>query len=190
MLTVYKLNMNTYLKSALIAISASFLGLTICTQVRSQVRWDLTEPTSLEFQSFFKMPMGAKGFEVSEKVLQASGQKVRLTGFMVKNEIPTPGAFILSPRPVQMSEHADGDANDLPASVCWVYLDTSQKSWVVPHISGPVTVEGLFSFKRVEAADGSVAWFHLKLAPDAISVVHIEDVAIHQTKNLQHSHSH
>jgi hypothetical protein len=127
------------------------------------------EPTALEFQSFFKMPIGPKGLEVSNKVKQSSGKQVWLTGYMVKSEVPTPGAFMLSPRPVQMSEHADGDANDLPASVCWVYLDESQKNWVVPHTPGPITVMGQFNFQRIEAPDGTVAWFHLQLGHDAVS---------------------
>jgi hypothetical protein len=182
--------MNTFLNSALIAISASFLGLTFSTQVRSQVRWETSEPTALELQSFFKLPMGPKGMEVTDKVKQASGQKVRMTGFMVKNELPTQGAFMLAPRPVQMSEHADGDANDLPASVCWVYLDGPQKNWSVPYIPGPVTVEGIFTFKRLEAIDGSVAWFHLQLAPDAVSAVHPEDLSVSQQSRTAHFHTH
>jgi hypothetical protein len=190
MFELYKVLMNTFLKSALLAISASFLGLTFSTHVRSQVRWNEADVTPLELQAFYKMPIGPKGLEVTDKVLQASGQKVRITGFMVKSESPTPGAFILTPRPVQMSEHADGDANDLPASMCLVYLDSSQKSWLVPHIPGPVTVEGLFTFKRSEAADGSVAWFHLQLAADAVSVVRFDDLSSVHGSQLQHSHSH
>jgi hypothetical protein len=182
--------MNTFLKSALLAISASFLGLTFSTYVRSQVRWHEADPTPLELQAFYKMPIGPKGLEVTEKVLQASGQKVRLTGFMVKSETPTPGTFMLTPRPVQMSEHADGEANDLPASMCVVYLDASQRSWLVPHIPGPVTVEGLFTFKRTEAADGSVAWFHLQLVPDAISAVHFDELPSVRGSHLQHSYLH
>ena len=140
-----KISMTSFLKSALLAITAGFLGLTICTQVRSQDqsqdRLNLNEPIALEFQSFFKMPIGPKGLEVSEKVLNASGKKVRLTGYMVQHEISPLGAFILAPRPVQMSEHADGDANDLPASICWIILDETQKNLSVPHIPGKVIVE-------------------------------------------------
>jgi hypothetical protein len=182
--------MNKFLKSALLAISASFLGLTISTHVRSQVRFDSKEATPLILQSFFKMPIGPKGLEVSDKVLNASGQKVQLTGYMVKTELPTPGVFMLSPRPIQMSEHADGDANDLPASVCWVYLDDHQKNWIVPHIPGLLTIEGLFTFKRIEASDGSVAWFHLYLAPDAVSAINTEVYPSQGTKLVHHSHSH
>jgi hypothetical protein len=178
--------MNSFIHTALIAISASFFGLTFSTQVRSQVRMDMNDPIALEFQSFFKMPLGPKGLEVTDKVVQANGRFVRLQGFMVKNEIPVRGSFILSPRPVQLSEHADGDANDLPASACWIYLDSSQKDWIVPHISGPLTVEGIFNFKRMEAPDGSIAWFHLQLMPDAVSEVQPDKNMLSQ----QHSHVH
>lgn len=182
----YKQSMNSFLQTALLAISASFFGLTFSTQVRSQVRTDYQEPTAIEFQSFFKMPMGPKGLEVTDKVSQSSGKLVRLKGFMVNSELPTRGSFILAPRPIQLSEHADGDANDLPASVCWIYLDHSQKNWVVPHIPGPITVEGIFTFKRMEAPDGSIAWFHLQLAPNAVSEVHPE----HRAHHAGQSHSH
>jgi hypothetical protein len=156
-------------KYALLALSTGLLGLTTSMQACSQVRLETNEAMPLELRAFFKMPIGPKGLELSEKVLNASGQKVQLTGYMVKNELPMPGVFILSPRPIQLSEHADGDANDLPASVCWVYLDDRQKNWIVPYVSGLLTFEGLFTFKRIEASDGSVAWFHLYLTPDAVS---------------------
>lgn len=190
MTNLYKEPMNTFLKTALLTISAGFLGLSISTQVRSQASWNTNEATPLELQAFFKMPIGPKGLEVSDKVLNASGKKVRLTGYMVKNELPMPGVFMLTPRPLQMSEHADGDANDLPASVCWVYLDDRQKNWLVPHVPGLLTVEGQFTFKRIEASDGSVAWFHLNLAPDAVSAVSSDARSPQGLSPLQHSHSH
>jgi len=186
----YKQTMNSFLKTAILAISASFLGLTVSTQVRSQVRTGAMDPIAIEFNSFFKMPMGPRGLEVTDKVTQSSGKLVRLKGFMVNSEVPTRGAFVLAPRPVQLSEHADGDANDLPATVCWIYLDGSQKDWTVPHVPGPITVEGIFTFKRMEAPDGSIAWFHLQLAPDAISEVHPEPSHKHAHQAHLHSNSH
>lgn len=182
--------MNICLKSALLVFSSGFLGLTISTQACSQVRSSNNEATPLELQAFFKMPIGPKGLEVTDKVLTLSGHKVQLTGYMVKNELPMPGVFILSPRPIQMSEHADGEANDLPASVCWVYLDDRQKNWIVPYISGLLTVEGQFIFKRIEASDGSVAWFHLYLAPDAVSALNTDVRSPQGIGPVHHSHSH
>jgi hypothetical protein len=182
----YKQNMRFNFKLPLISICffwvVGTVGLLCSTLVSAQnlVQTSLVQtsvgssnrsPIVLEFNSFFKMPIGPKGLEVTDKVKQASGQNVVLTGYMVQSEVPTLGAFMLSPRPVQMSEHADGDANDLPASVCWVYLDDSQKNWVVPHATGLISVTGQFNFKRIETADGMVAWFHLQLGQDAVRAV-------------------
>ncbi len=180
--------MNTYLKTTLLAISAGFIGLGCSAQVRSQERMDVREPIVLEIQSFFKTPIGPKGFEMTEGVIRASGQTVRLSGYMVKKEMPTLGAFMLTPRPVQMSEHADGEANDLPAAFCWVYLDPKQANWTVPHVPGLVTVEGQFSVTRREDSEGSVAWFHLQLAPDAIRAVQAEVPFNQRVSHSTHSH--
>ncbi|MEY4447000.1 MAG: hypothetical protein RLZZ433_15 [Pseudomonadota bacterium] len=171
----YKHKMTHFLKTALLAISAGFFGLTCSIHVRAQTNVDSSDVMPLELRSFFKIPMGPRGMEVTQDVQKASGQRVRITGYMVKYENPLPGSFLLSPRPVQMSEHADGDANDLPAAVCWVYLDPSQSNLSIPHLPGPITVEGQFKFKREEAADGSVAWFHLQLSKDAVSLVHVDE---------------
>jgi hypothetical protein len=42
---------------------------------------------------------------------------------MVKQETSTLGRFMFAVRPVSMSEHADGDADDLPAALVTVYLN-------------------------------------------------------------------
>ena len=72
----------------------------------------------------------------------------------------------------------------------WVYLDDHQKNWLVPHVPGLLTLEGQFTFKRIEASDGSVAWFHLNLAPDAVSAVSTDARLSQGSGPLQHSHSH
>ena len=59
--------MNKFIQSALLAVSVGFLGLMISTQVRSQVRLDAEEFTTIRLQSFFKMPIGPKGLDVSKK---------------------------------------------------------------------------------------------------------------------------
>ena len=59
--------MNKFIQSALLAVSVGFLGLMISTQVRSQVRLDAEEVTTIRLQSFFKMPIGPKGLDVSKK---------------------------------------------------------------------------------------------------------------------------
>ena len=123
--------------------------------------------TELRFSDFFRNPVGARGLEVSDALRQADGQNVRLVGYMVLQETPTPGRFMLTPRAVQMSEHADGDADDLPPATVVVYLDTSQRDWVVPHERGLVALNGVLHVGRFEERDGRVSWVRLELDPEA-----------------------
>ncbi len=122
---------------------------------------------SLQFKDFYRQPAGPKGLEMSEALIRADGQTVLLTGYMVHQERPTPGRFMLTPRPVQMSEHADGEADDLPAAWVMVYLDSSQKDFVVPYTNGLIQITGALSIGRQEESDSRVSWVRLQLAPQA-----------------------
>ena len=80
------------------------------------------QPIALRLQDFFQMPVGDKGLVVSEQLHQAKGQHVRLVGYVVQQEVATLGQFLLTPRPVLMSQHADGEADDLPPATVFVRL--------------------------------------------------------------------
>jgi hypothetical protein len=90
---------------------------------------------------------------------------------MVQQEEAAPGRFMLTPRPVQMSEHADGAADDLPPATVMVYLDPSQQDWVVPHVHGLISVSGVLKVGRHEETDGRVSWVRLQLEPQAVQSV-------------------
>jgi hypothetical protein len=141
----------------------------------------------LRFRDFFSSPIGPKGLELSDALHRADGKQVRITGYMVQNERPPLGRFLLTPRPVQMSEHADGDADDLPATAVTVYLDPTQQGFTVPHVRGLVEVSGILSVGRYEESDGRVSWVRLQLAPEATRGMNGFEVAnyLHQ---LQHTH--
>lgn len=124
--------------------------------------------TELRFQDFFTLPVGPKGLEISPALRQANGQVVTLTGYMVQQEEPTPGEILLTPRPVQMSEHADGEADDLPPATVRVLLAPTQRDWAVPHVRGLVRLTGQLVVGRLEGEDGRVSWVRLQLEPDAI----------------------
>jgi hypothetical protein len=143
--------------------------------------------SELRFRQFFRNPVGPTGLEISDTLRQSDGETIRLTGYMVQHEIPTPGRFMLAPRPVQMSEHADGDADDLPASTVTVYLDASQSDWAVPHVRGLVSVNGQLQVKRQEAADGRVTWVHLQLDESAARNMNAFELTGY-LHSLQHRH--
>ncbi len=104
---------------------------------------------------------------MSPKLSSANSQRVRITGYMVQQEVPHLGRFMLSPRPVQMSEHADGEADDLPAALVTVYLDDAQKDWLIPYARGLMSVTGHLSVGRLEETDGRVSWVRLVLPAEA-----------------------
>ena len=141
----------------------------------------------MRFRDFFRSPIGVGGVEFSDKLLQANGQIVRLVGYMVQQQNAVAGRFMLTPRPVQMSESADGDADDLPATTVMVYLDPGLKDWVVPYVRGLVTVNGQLAVSRLEETDGRVSWVRLQLDADATRSMNALELANHLHR-LQHRH--
>jgi hypothetical protein len=128
-------------------------------------------PVELKFASFFRMPIGARGLEISQTLRNADGRSVRLVGYMVQQEQPVPGRFLLAPRPMQLSEHADGDADDLAPATVTVLLAADQRNRVVVHQAGPVALAGRLQVGRDDQG-GRVSWFRLQLEPEALAGPH------------------
>ncbi len=146
-----------------------------------------SQPVALRLQDFFHMPVGAKGLVISERLRQAQGRQVRITGYVVQQEVANLGQFLLTPRPVLMSQHADGEADDLPPATVFVRLDADQKDWAVAHARGLVEVTGTLEVGRQEERDGRVSWFRLQLAPEAIRAMSRFEVTQYM-HSLQHTH--
>jgi len=141
-----------------------------CTGLPAALAQTVPAPAiDLPLSSFFKLPVGPRGLELSDALRGADGQLVRLEGYMVAREVVTPGRFQLAPRPERMSEHADGDADDLPPGTVTVLLDPSQADRVVVHRTGLVALRGRLQVGRAEDADGRVSWFRLQLDPQAMA---------------------
>jgi hypothetical protein len=122
----------------------------------------------LPFSAFFKLPIGPRGLELGEQLTQADGKRVRLRGYMVAVEQAQPGRFLFTPRPIRLSEHADGEADDLPPATVTVLLDPSQRDRVVEHQAGLMALAGQLHLGRSEDARGRVSWFRLQLDPEAL----------------------
>jgi len=122
-----------------------------------------SEAPILSFGDLLQRPIGPQGLVIMPGAMRMQGQRVRLRGFMVKSEEDSVGQFYLTPLPIQTSEHADGSANDLPASTILVKLDPSQVNWTVPHKSGAIVLEGTLQVGRHEDLEGTVSWFQLQL---------------------------
>jgi hypothetical protein len=122
-----------------------------------------TDAPILNFGDLLQQPIGPQGLVIAPTAKRMQGQSIRMRGFMVKSEEDAIGQFYFVPMPIQMSEHSDGPANDLPASTVLVKLDSSQASWAVPHKAGPIVLEGTLQVGRHEDSDGTVSWFQLQL---------------------------
>jgi hypothetical protein len=160
------------LRGALAALCALPL-LLLSEAAIAQSAVSASAPTSavpmLRFGDFFQQPIGPRGLQFSDTLRAAQGRTVRLMGYMVAQESPQPGRFLLVPRPVRMSEHADGDADDLPPATVVVHLAPSQQDRVVPWREGLLALTGRLEIGRVEEDDGRVSWVRLVLPEAAVA---------------------
>ncbi len=119
----------------------------------------------LKFRDFFASPIGPRGLEMSATLKAAHGQRVRLTGYMVAQEDGSVGEFFLTPLPIRMSEHADGDADDLPPSTVVVVMPAPDSARPLPHTAGLLQLTGVLQVGRHELPGGRVVWLRLLLDP-------------------------
>lgn len=75
----------------------------------------------LSFAEFFVRPTGPRGLEAGPRLLAADGERVRLTGFVVRGEAG--GAMMLAPVPVRIDDEDEALADDLPAAVAFLHGD-------------------------------------------------------------------
>lgn len=151
-----------------LAASLTVLGLLAPAVVSAQttVRAD---PLDLPFSSFFRRPIGPRGLDIGDALREADGRVVRLTGYMVAQEAPTVDRFLLTPRPVRMSDLADGEADDLPPATVTVLLDSHPAGRTVAHRPGLISVSGRLQVGREEEPSGRVSWVRLYLDPAALA---------------------
>jgi hypothetical protein len=135
----------------------------------------------LAFKDIFQMPFGPRGLSFTPQALALQGQWVSLVGYMVKREQPQSGSFILSPRPLEINDHADGDANDLSANAVLVMLDPEQAQSWIPYRSGLLQVQGRLDLGRQENAQAQVSWIRIQLHKDSVRI---------QEEVVKHTHHH
>ena len=127
--------------------------------------------TALRFAQFFRTPAGPRGLEPTEALLRLDGQRVRLFGYMVLNDAPQPGVFLLSAMPITLAEQADGAADDLPSAVVTVRLPPALAGLVVPFVPGILMVEGQLGVGARDEPDGRRSMVRLQLDWPALTAV-------------------
>ena len=138
-----------------------------------------SEIVNLGFDEFFKMPVGAYGLEMTDKLKSLDGKKVRLCGFMVKEDRcrgghahnpadadkeVVKGRFMLSPAPVMVSYACFGTSDDLFPQTVFVRIpELSNKP--VPYLSTPLEVSGTLSVGPSQEPDDRISQVRLILDP-------------------------
>jgi hypothetical protein len=120
--------------------------------------------SDLKFNEFFALPVGPLGLEPTEKLRSLDGQRVRLCGYMVRQEKPPVGTFLFAAIPVQVHEHDNGLADDLPPATVRVAVPTCREK-PVPFAPDLMAITGTLHLGNRPEADGRVTFSRLELDP-------------------------
>lgn len=120
--------------------------------------------SELKFNEFFVNPVGPRGLELSEKLRELEGKRVRILGYMAHREAQPPGVFLLTPFPVQVHDHDNGLAEDFPASVVQVSVPTLRDQ-PVPFAPGLMLLTGTLSLGNRAEPDGRISLVRMELDP-------------------------
>ncbi len=110
-----------------------------------------------------KMPVGPKGLEPTERLLSLDGKRVRMVGYMVKQEVATPGMFILAHTPLALGDEDESLSDDLPATAVFVHLQGQGTSAAVPYVPGLIQLTGVLNVGAQDELDGHVSSYRLLL---------------------------
>jgi hypothetical protein len=119
--------------------------------------------TKLDLKDFFKLPVGALGLEPSSKLLSLKNKRVQISGYMVKEEEPTAGLFMIAQLPVNMAEKEDGPADDMPPATLFVHVPPADKNTVVAYRKGLWELTGTLELGNQEEANGRMSYARLIL---------------------------
>lgn len=119
--------------------------------------------TDLNLKEFYKFPVGPRGLEPTQKLLSLKDKHVRVTGYMVKEEEPTAGLFMLAPTPVSMAEKEDGPADDLPPATLFVHIPPADKNKIIAYRQGLWQLVGILELGNQEEANGRMSYTRLIL---------------------------
>jgi len=117
----------------------------------------------LALNEFFVRPIGPRGQEPTPKLLELRGKRVLVRGFMVAEQEPYPGLFMLAPVPVELAERADGPADDLPPATLYVHLPPDQRWATVGFVPGPLELTGTLELGAAEELSGRISYVRLQL---------------------------
>jgi hypothetical protein len=124
----------------------------------------------LKLGDFFKRPVGSRGLEPTAELLAMRDKRVRVQGYMVKEEDSLPGLFMLTPVPVNLAELADGPSDFLPPATLFVHLPEPAATQIAAYRPGIWTVTGTVQLGARNEPNERVSYVRL-LADDAATIL-------------------
>jgi len=118
--------------------------------------------TELKFSEFFVMPVGPRGLVLTEKLAGLHSKRVRMLGYMVRQDGGLPGTFLFTAIPVLLHDHDSAHADDLPPATVHVSVPTCRDR-AVPYAPGLMLLTGTLSVGHREEADGRISLVRLAL---------------------------
>jgi hypothetical protein len=106
----------------------------------------------LSFAEFFG-PIGDRGLEYSEKLRALAGQRVRLAGYMIREQDRAPGVFRLVARPLTIDTKASCAVDNAPPSAVHVFV-SANAARLVPYRPGRLVLIGRLEIGPQVEADG------------------------------------
>ena len=131
--------------------------------------------SELRFEDFYRTPVGAFGLELTKKIQALDGKRVRISGYMVREEnekddaetsgpSSPPERLMVTPVPVSISASHYGLSDDLPPQTLYATLSESRLH-PVPYQKGLLLLTGKLSLGNHPEPDGRVSNVRLKLDP-------------------------
>lgn len=159
------------------AASMQARNVPVALAVRNQLGPPANGVLDLKFRDLFKLPVGPRGLEPSDTLRAADGKTVRIIGFMVQQDPPIRGGFLLSPLPVAAGEADEGLADDLPPTLIFVELG-NDSALPIPPLHGLLQISGTLHLgAREEASDQRISF--VQIIPDARTARALTRVADH-----------
>jgi len=137
----------------------------IALQVHSELS-PLVGTTDLKFRDFFSLPVGPRGLVPSERLLGLAGQRVRVVGYMARQEQPSAGILIVAPVPVVLGDEDESFSDDLPATAIYVHLTDADSGRGVRWMPGLLRFSGVLRIGATSEADGRMSFVRLELDPE------------------------
>lgn len=117
----------------------------------------------LKFREFYAMPIGPRGLAPSARLLSLAGQRVRIAGYMARQDEPTAGLMIVAPLPVVLGDEDERFADDLPPATLYVHLARAEQALAVPHLPGLLSFTGVLRLGSQREDDGRLSFVRLEL---------------------------